>query len=125
MSQFDSNLPNERTDQVTDPFLLSLLNHITLPPQAPQSVSSPNDLYMSNLGWSPQASMLVGQQYGSGQYNPPTSYTESSYIEQAQLMGMNPAQPDAQLSSSMVSGASRSNANQSLDKTWNGYFGSS
>jgi hypothetical protein len=125
MSDYNTNLPNDRSDQVTDPFLLSLLNHITLPPQAPQSVSSPNDLYMSDLGWSPQAIMLAGQQYSSGQYNPPTSYTESSYINQAHLMGMNPAQPDTHTTDDMGPSAPRNNTNQSLDNTWNGYFGSS
>jgi hypothetical protein len=123
MPDYNSNLPNN--DQITDPFLLSLLNHITLPPRVPQSVSSPNELYMSSLGWSPQTSMSAGQQYGSGQYNPPTSYTESSYINQAQLMGMNPAQSEAQPSSGIGTSAPRNNTNQSLDNTWNGYFGSS
>jgi len=79
---------------------------------------------MSNLGWSPQAIMSAGQQYNSGQYNPPTSYTESSYINQAQLMGMNPAQSETHPGSGMGT-APRNNANQSLDNTWNGYFGSS
>ena len=125
MPDYNSNLPNDRNDQVTDPFLLSLLNQITLPPQVPQSVSSPNDLYMSNLGWSPQAIMSAGQQYSSGQYNPSTSYTESSYINQAQLMGMNPVQSEPHSDSGMGTAVPRNNTNQSLDNTWNGYFGSS
>jgi hypothetical protein len=122
MSGLSSHMPTDGA-QMTDPFLLSLLNHITLPPQVPQSVSSPNDLYMSNLGWSPQSNILPGQQYISGQYNPGSnSFNESSYINQAQLMGLNPAQP----SSGIGNTDSRNNANRSPNMdSWNGYFGSS
>jgi len=69
--------------------------------------------------------MSAGQQYSSGQYNPPTSYTESSYINQAQLMGMNPAQSETHPGSGMGTSVPRNNTNQSLDNSWNGYFGSS
>ena len=121
MPGLNTQVPNGGSNQNNDQFLLSLLNHITLPPQAPQSVSSPSDLYMSNLGWSPQANM-ASQQYNSAQYNmAPTSYTDSSYINQAQLMGLNPAQTDNHRRDSIGNSATRS-----PDRgTWNGYFGSS
>lgn len=123
MPGFNAQLPSDRADQFTDPFLVSLLNHITLPPQVPQSVSSPNDLYMSNLGWSPQASLSGGQHFNSAQYNLPTSYAEPSYLNQPQHMGMNPAQPDNR-STNMNNAGVSGNATRNPDDAWIGYFGS-
>jgi hypothetical protein len=115
-------------NQASDPFLLSLLNHITLPPQAQQSASSPTDLYLPHMGWSPQSHMTAGvnpapMQYDMGSMSDPLS----SYVNQAQLMGMNPAQHNTQFNGSKGISAARNNSNPSPNDTqnWNGYFGSS
>lgn len=116
------------SDQVSDPFLLSLLNHITLPPQVPQSASSPTDLYLPHMGWSPQAQITAGVSTASTQYDTGSmSDPLSLYVNQAQLMGFHPVQHDTRLNGSQGMSATRDNSNPSLNDTqnWNGYFGSS
>jgi hypothetical protein len=116
------------SNQASDPFLLSLLNHITLPPQAQQSASSPTDFYLPHMGWSPQSHMTAGVNTAPMQYNMgSTSDPMSSYVNQAQLIGINPAQNDAQFNGSREMPAARNDSNPSPNDTqnWNGYFGSS
>jgi hypothetical protein len=62
------------------------------------------------------------------QYNPdPSSNPMQSYIDQAQLMGLNPARHERQTGGGLGTSDQRDDQNRSpdMETQWNGYFGSS
>lgn len=125
MSPPPAPLPNNATnEEYTDPFLYSLLNHITLPPHVPQPDTSPGDFsFMPQAGWSP--AMPNYQQAGNG-----TNYDfGGNNTSLAQLMGMASSHQGSDRRFSNTSGAldpsDRRQTQSPKEMQWNGYFGSS
>jgi hypothetical protein len=131
MSPPPAPLPaNPNNEQYTDPFLYTLLNHITLPPHLPQTDTSTGDFtFMPQTGWSPAMSTFQHQQS-----NPNIGYdvnANTNNASLAQLMSMASSTPahdhDRRFSAgsgSLDTSDLRQNQSPTKEMQWNGYFGS-
>lgn len=116
--QTEQPAPNNFDNAANDQFLFSLLNHITLPPQA----TSPNDyVFMPPTDWSPANS--IAQTMAPPAPPPPQQYQPTPWYNQAQMMGLTSSQYDRRPSS--ASDSERPTTMPPMSQMqWNGYFGS-
>lgn len=139
----------QTSEDYNDPFLFSLLNHITLPPNVPQTATSPEDMmFMPSTAWSPAMSTYQAQmapqlprQQGPSQQQSQHPFSTQmdgnstllAYMNQHQFMGSTSQsqernQPLSANNSNTGADPSVSGSNVNgprSDVQWNGYFGSS
>lgn len=146
-----STTSGEMSEDYNDPFLFSLLNHITLPPNVPQTATSPEDaMFMPSTAWSPpisnyqtQSASRQDRRHGpsqQSQQNPFSSQMDGNstllaYMNQPHVMGST-NQYQALEHEEVFSPNNRNtgvgpsvppnNVNgPRSNMQWNGYFGSS